>query len=77
MDFRTFGVMNIDSHLDVRPLKEGKAHSGSPFRLLLGDGQYFDRTKLIPQKYSFLEEGSYASSLSKEASVVASTGLIA
>lgn len=29
------GVINIDAHLDVRPLKEGKVHSGSPFRLLL------------------------------------------
>lgn len=29
------GVVNIDSHFDVRPLKEGKVHSGSPFRLLL------------------------------------------
>lgn len=28
-------VINIDSHFDVRPLKEGKAHSGSPFRQLL------------------------------------------
>lgn len=31
------GVINIDSHFDVRPLEEGKAHSGSPFRLLLED----------------------------------------
>jgi|JI10StandDraft_1071094.scaffolds.fasta_scaffold2170374_1 formiminoglutamase len=29
------GVINIDAHFDVRPLKEGKAHSGSPFRLML------------------------------------------
>lgn len=24
-------ILNIDAHTDVRPLKEGKAHSGSPF----------------------------------------------
>eukprot|EP00301_Raphidiophrys_heterophryoidea_P025783 c872_g1_i1.p1 GENE.c872_g1_i1~~c872_g1_i1.p1 ORF type:complete len:318 (-),score=83.38 c872_g1_i1:168-1100(-) len=28
-------VINIDAHLDVRPLIDGKCHSGSPFRLLL------------------------------------------
>lgn len=33
------GVVNIDAHLDVRPLKDGKVHSGSPFRLLLEDGK--------------------------------------
>jgi len=32
---RDVGVINIDAHLDVRPLKDGKAHSGSPFRQLL------------------------------------------
>lgn len=25
-------ILNIDAHTDVRPLKDGKAHSGSPFR---------------------------------------------
>jgi formiminoglutamase len=34
------GVVNIDAHLDVRPLKEGKAHSGSPFRQLLEDVRF-------------------------------------
>jgi len=34
------GVVNIDAHLDVRPLKEGLAHSGSPFRLLLEDDRF-------------------------------------
>ena len=29
------GVVNIDAHLDARPLVDGKAHSGSPFRQLL------------------------------------------
>jgi len=28
-------VTNIDAHFDVRPPKEGKEHSGSPFRQLL------------------------------------------
>lgn len=32
-------MVNIDAHLDVRPLKEGKTHSGSPFRQLLEDGR--------------------------------------
>ncbi len=34
------GVVNIDAHLDVRPLKLGKAHSGSPFRLLIEDERF-------------------------------------
>ncbi|HEX9750960.1 MAG TPA: formimidoylglutamase [candidate division Zixibacteria bacterium] len=29
---RRCGVVNLDAHLDVRPLRNGKAHSGSPFR---------------------------------------------
>ena len=34
-------VINIDAHLDVRPLKEGKqVHSGSPFRLLMEDQRF-------------------------------------
>jgi formiminoglutamase len=36
----TISVINIDAHLDVRPLKYGKVHSGSPFRLLLEDEQF-------------------------------------
>ena len=36
------GVINIDAHFDVRPLLDGKkAHSGSPFRQLLEDGEFF------------------------------------
>ena len=35
MSISNVGIINIDAHLDVRPLKEGKVHSGSPFRLLL------------------------------------------
>jgi len=34
------GVINLDAHFDVRPLKDGKAHSGSPFRLLLEDPEF-------------------------------------
>ncbi|MGE3806115.1 MAG: formimidoylglutamase [Gemmataceae bacterium] len=29
------GIVNVDAHLDVRPLVEGKGHSGSPFRQCL------------------------------------------
>ncbi len=29
------GIVNIDAHLDVRPLIDGKGHSGSPFRQIL------------------------------------------
>jgi hypothetical protein len=32
---RTLLVVNIDAHLDVRPLKQQQVHSGSPFRLML------------------------------------------
>lgn len=28
-------VFNLDAHTDVRPLKKGKAHSGSPFRQVM------------------------------------------
>jgi formiminoglutamase len=34
------GVVNIDAHLDVRPLKAGRAHSGSSFRQLLEDPRF-------------------------------------
>ena len=38
---RSMCVINIDAHLDVRPLKEGnKAHSGSPFRQLIEDRRF-------------------------------------
>jgi formiminoglutamase len=29
---RPVGLINVDAHLDVRPLIEGQGHSGSPFR---------------------------------------------
>jgi len=34
------GVMNVDAHLDVRPLIKGRSHSGSPFRELLEDADF-------------------------------------
>eukprot|EP01130_Rhizamoeba_saxonica_P013443 TRINITY_DN573_c0_g1_i5.p1 TRINITY_DN573_c0_g1~~TRINITY_DN573_c0_g1_i5.p1 ORF type:complete len:255 (-),score=46.92 TRINITY_DN573_c0_g1_i5:117-881(-) len=40
LDCESVGVINIDAHLDVRPLKEGKVHSGSPFYLLLEDEKF-------------------------------------
>jgi formiminoglutamase len=32
---RSVRILNMDAHADVRPLKDGKAHSGSPFRQAL------------------------------------------
>lgn len=32
---REVAIINLDAHLDVRPLVEGKGHSGSPFRQAL------------------------------------------
>ena len=32
---QSVNIINMDAHPDVRPLKEGKAHSGSPFRQAL------------------------------------------
>ena len=29
---RPVGILNLDAHLDVRPLVDGRGHSGSPFR---------------------------------------------
>jgi formiminoglutamase len=34
------GVVNIDAHLDVRPLIDGKGHSGSPFRQMMEHPTY-------------------------------------
>ncbi len=39
-DALPLGVVNVDAHLDARPLKDGRAHSGSPFRLLLQDERF-------------------------------------
>jgi formiminoglutamase len=32
---RRIGIVNLDAHLDIRPLADGKGHSGSPFRQAL------------------------------------------
>ena len=48
-------VINIDAHLDVRPKKKDKVHSGSPFRLLLEDDRF--KGKLI----EFAAQGSQCS----------------
>jgi formiminoglutamase len=44
---REVGIVNLDAHLDVRPLNDGRGHSGSPFRQALehptrplGQGRY-------------------------------------
>lgn len=61
----TIGVINIDAHLDVRPLidKKGKyklSHSGSPFRQILEESK--STTKLITTKlYEFGVQGSQCS----------------
>ncbi len=37
-------IINIDAHSDVRPLKNGAGHSGSPFRQILEDSGTFCRS---------------------------------
>jgi len=55
------GVVNIDAHLDVRPLKNGLVHSGSPFRQLLEDVR-FDGSRFA----EFACQGHQCSSLHAE-----------
>jgi len=55
---RRVGVINVDAHLDVRPLKENQAHSGSPFRLLLEDDRFDGR--------NFIEFAAQGSQCSRE-----------
>lgn len=52
-------VVNVDAHLDVRPLKEGGlAHSGSPFRQLVED----DRFKALQGRFvEFASQGHQCS----------------
>jgi formiminoglutamase len=38
IDGKDFGLINIDTHLDVRLKKNGQHHSGSSFRLLIEEG---------------------------------------
>ncbi|PRP81069.1 putative arginase, partial [Planoprotostelium fungivorum] len=53
---QSVGVINIDAHLDVRPLKEGKTHSGSPFRQLM------EESGLEPQRFvEFAAQGNQCS----------------
>jgi formiminoglutamase len=59
---KPIGVVNIDAHLDVRPLKNGKVHSGSPFRLLLQD------TRFNPDPYTEPPSSSSSSSSSSSPS---------
>lgn len=33
--YRNVGIINLDAHLDVRPLIDGRGHSGSPFRQMM------------------------------------------
>lgn len=41
---RKTSILNIDAHADVRPLKEGKAHSGSPFfQALIHESGYCEK----------------------------------
>ena len=35
---RRFGIINVDPHLDVRPLENNLPHSGTPFRQILESG---------------------------------------
>ncbi len=37
---RPVGIINLDAHVDLRPLLDGKGHSGSPFRQALEHGTH-------------------------------------
>ena len=51
-------LINIDSHFDVRDLIDGRAHSGSPFRLVLEDETFQkSNSKLV----EFANQGSQCS----------------
>ncbi|SMO36955.1 formimidoylglutamase [Fodinibius sediminis] len=40
-------ILNVDAHTDVRPLKEGRSHSGSTFRQALEHGSQCAETYLV------------------------------
>ena len=40
-------VINLDAHFDVRPLKLGLAHSGSPFRQMLEDPAFIKNDSIF------------------------------
>lgn len=52
-----WSLINIDAHLDVRPKKEGRHHSGSSFRLLIDEGHL--------DAQHFLEFGIQSHAISK------------
>lgn len=63
------GAVNLDAHLDVRPLKEGRVHSGSPFRCMLEDPAF------VAHASQFVEFAAHGSQCSAEhAAYVASRG---
>ena len=43
----SLSLSTVDAHLDVRPLKLGKVHSGSPFRQMLEDLRFIHSGKFI------------------------------
>jgi len=53
---KEYAVINVDAHLDVRPRKEGKIHSGSPFREMLEDSRF---------KGSFVEFAAHGNQCSR------------
>lgn len=55
---KPFSLINLDAHLDVRPKKDGKHHSGSSFRLLIEEG--------ILEGKNFTEYGIQSFAYSKE-----------
>ncbi|HEY6171404.1 MAG TPA: formimidoylglutamase [Candidatus Kapabacteria bacterium] len=55
---KPFSLINLDAHLDVRPKKDGKHHSGSSFRLLIEEG--------ILDGNNFTEYGIQSFAYSKE-----------
>lgn len=55
---KPLSLINLDAHLDVRPKKDGKHHSGSSFRLLIEEG--------ILEGKNFTEYGIQSFAYSKE-----------
>ncbi len=55
---KPFSLINLDAHLDVRPKKDGRHHSGSSFRLLIEEG--------ILDGKNFTEYGIQSFAYSKE-----------
>jgi formiminoglutamase len=45
---QTFGIINFDAHFDLRPLTDGKGHSGSPF---------FQIANQFPNSFNYLVLG--------------------